>query len=394
MNQLQRGFHVILLFASLFDSGSSAGAAGLESATPESAGMVSDRLEVIEGIVDEAIRQRKLPGCVITLGRRGKLVYHRAFGLRRIEPQPEPMTLDTVFDLASLTKPIATATSVMILLERGKLRLRDRVSRYIPEYANSGKESATIADLLTHRAGLIPDNALADYREGRAQAFKNIYALSTMYPPKARFVYSDVGFILLDDVIERTTGVDVSEFSKQNLFAPLGMSETGFLPPDALKQRTATTERRDGRWMRGEVHDPRAYAMGGVAGHAGLFSTSGDLAIYAQMMLQGGTYGGTRVLSRPTIELMTSARSIVEGEKTSLRGLGWDKLTGYSSNRGENMSPRAFGHGGFTGTAMWIDPEHDLFFIFLSNRVHPDGKGSVNRLAGRIATVAVSAIND
>ncbi|MEO1527148.1 MAG: serine hydrolase domain-containing protein [Planctomycetota bacterium] len=367
---------------------------GLPRAKPESVGMRDDRLARISDVVAEGLSKKKMPGCVVTIGRRGRIVYQKAFGFRQLEPDRVPMTVDTVFDLASLTKPIATATSAMILFERGDLRMRDRVSEYVPSFANSGKEAATIEDLLTHQAGLIPDNALADYRDGRAAAFQNIYALKAMYPPQSRFVYSDVGFVLLDDIIERVSGSNVDQFSKRHLFAPLGMHETGFLPPETLRARAAATERRDGHWMKGEVHDPRAFAMGGVAGHAGLFSTSNDLAIYAQMMLQGGEYGGNRILSRATVDLMTSPRRIVEGQKVSLRGLGWDKRTGYSSNRGENMSPRAYGHGGFTGTVLWIDPEHDLFFLFLSNRVHPAGKGSVNRLAGRIATIAISSIDD
>lgn len=368
--------------------------AGLPVARPEQSGMRAEALDHIDAIVQEGLDAKRMPGCVVMLGRGGKIVFHRAYGHRQLQPTKEAMTKDTVFDMASITKPVATATSVMILLEQGKIRLRDKVSTYIPKFATSGKEEITVAQLLTHQAGFVPDNALADYQDGRRSAFENIYQLETMYAPGERFVYSDVGFILLDDLIERQSGKTVAAFSQEHIFEPLGMHESGYLPAASLRQRTAATEEREGRWMRGEVHDPRAYLMAGVAGHAGLFSTAQDMAIYAQMMLNGGHYGGKRILSGATVELMTDNYRIVEGEKVSLRGLGWDKLTGYSSNRGENMSPQAFGHGGFTGTVLWIDPAHDLFFIFLSNRVHPAGSGSVNRLAGRIATIAVGAIDD
>jgi len=370
--------------------------ADLPTSSPEEVGLRSERLALIDGLVAEGLEKKRMPGCVIAIGRRGKLAYLQAFGHRQLEPEALPMQLDTVFDMASITKPVATATSVMMLVERGKLRVRDKVATYIPQFANSGKDNVTLMECLTHQAGFIPDNAVGDYKNGRKAAFENIYKLGTKYDPGTSFVYSDVGFILLDDLIERASGQTVAEFSKQHIFNPLGMSESGYLPKAELRARAATTEQREigGPWMQGEVHDPRSHLMSGVAGHAGLFSTAKDLAIYAQMMLNGGTYHGKRILSRATVEMMTRDYKIVEGKKVSIRGLGWDKLTGYSSNRGENMSPRAFGHGGFTGTVLWIDPELEMFFIFLSNRVHPNGKGSVNRLAGRIATLAVGAIDD
>lgn len=391
---LLAGTALLIPFCLLAQSRTAISQDTLPDAQPALVGMSAEKLARIDELVEEGLEQKRMPGCVVVVGRKGKIVYRKAFGYRQLEPEKVPMTVDTVFDMASITKPMATATSAMVLLEQGKLRLRDRVSQYIPEFANGGKEEATVMHLLTHQAGFVPDNALADYLDGREQAFKNIYALSARYPPSEKFVYSDVGFILLDDLIERQSGMNVHEFSHRYIFEPLGMNETGYLPSEELRERAVTTQERESRWMRGEVHDPRAYAIGGVAGHAGLFSTANDIAIYAQMMLQKGTYKGKRILSEATVELMTSAYSIEEPKKTSIRGLGWDKLSGYSSNRGENMSARAFGHGGFTGTVLWMDPEHDLFFIFLSNRVHPNGKGSVNRLAGRIATVAVGAIDD
>ena len=371
-----------------------ASSATLPTATPESVGLRSERLDQIGELAQEGLQRKRMPGCVVMIGRHGKIVYHEAFGHRQLQPELLPMQKDTVFDMASITKPVATATSIMILVEQGRIRLRDRVTTYVPEFGNSGKEQITVTQLLTHQAGFIPDNSIRDYDQGREQAFQNIYKLKTTYDPGTKFVYSDVGFVLLDDLIERQSGQNVHQFSQKQIFEPLAMTETGYVPPEELRARAAPTEQRDGEWIRGEVHDPRAYRMAGIAGHAGLFSTANDLAIYAQMMLNGGHYSGKRILSKQSVDLMTSAFRIAEGKKVSIRGLGWDKLTGYSSNRGENMSDQAFGHGGFTGTVLWIDPELDLFFIFLSNRVHPNGKGYVNRLAGRMATVAVGAIDD
>ncbi|MGA2257913.1 MAG: exo-beta-N-acetylmuramidase NamZ domain-containing protein, partial [Thermoguttaceae bacterium] len=275
-----------------------------------------------------------------------------------------------------------------LLVERKKLRIDDPVARYIPEFAAAGKEKITVRHLLTHQGGLIPDNGLGDYDDGPEKAWKRIFAMTPRSAPGEEFVYSDMGFIVLGEVVRRVSGKDVHRFSHENLFAPLGMAETGYLPPEELRRRAAPTERRAGHWMQGEVHDPRAFLLGGVAGHAGLFSTARDLAVYAQMLLNRGQYSGVRVLAESTVRQMTDPWRVPGG----FRSLGWDVRTGYSGNRGASFSPRAFGHGGFTGTGLWIDPELDLFVIFLSNRVHPTGKGNVNRLIGRIGTVAGRSI--
>jgi uncharacterized protein YbbC (DUF1343 family)/CubicO group peptidase (beta-lactamase class C family) len=315
------------------------------------------------------------------------------------------MTTDTVFDMASITKPVATATSIMLLIERGQLKLNQRVADIIPEFAAKGKDAITIYDLLTHQSGLLPDNSVKDYEDGRETAIKKICDLSLQAPTGTRFIYSDVNFITLGEIIQRVSGKSVHEFSQENIFRPLGMGETGYLPREELKKRSAPTEQRDGAWIQGDVHDPRAWLLGGVAGHAGLFSTAEDLAVYAQMMIGGGQYNGVRVLAPQTVATMTRGYRILGGSRSTmeglppnppvyLRGLGWDKRSGYSSNRGELMTDSAFGHGGFTGTVLWIDPELELFVVFLSNRVHPDGKGLVNPLAGRIGTVAAGAIRD
>jgi len=341
----------------------------------------------IQRHVEAAIAEEKIPGCVVLVGRRGHIVHRQAYGHRCLEPTIEPMTLDTVFDLASLTKPIATSTSIMQLVERGDLRLRDRVSKYLPEYAANGKEDTTVEQLLVHSAGLIPDTSVRDYRNGWDEAYAKMCELEPLAKPGAAFKYSDVGFLLLGEIVKQQSKLSLDKYVRRHILLPLGMRDTMFNPPEELSKRAATTEKVDGQWRRGQVHDPRAFLLGGVAGHAGLFSTADDLAIYAQTILQGGERNGVRILSPRTIENWTRARDI----QGNHRGLGWDMGSVYSRNRGEMMSGSAFGHGGFTGTAMWMDPELDLFVIFLSNRLHPKGKGEANDLAGRIATIASAA---
>lgn len=364
----------------------------LPQVDPQSLGFDTEHLQQIDGLVSEGIEAGKMPGCVICFGRHGKIAWLKAYGNKRLEPETEAMTTDTVFDMASITKPTATATSIMKLLEMGKLRLNQTVVDIFPEFAPNGKDDITIRDLLIHQSGLVPDNALSDYEEGPEVAWQQICDLKLVAPVGQEFKYSDVNFIVLAKIVERVSGMNVNEFSHQNIFAPLHMTETGYLPVEALKQRAAPTQQRDGKWMQGDVHDPRAHLLNGIAGHAGLFSTANDLAVYATMMLDGGSFTidgqTTKVLSPRTVELMTAPNRVSSG----IRGLGWDKKTGYSSNKGDLLSDRAFGHGGFTGTVLWMDPSRDLFFIFLSNRVHPDGKGSVNGLAGQILNVVASSL--
>ncbi len=369
-------------------------AAQLPTGQLAEAGLPDDLVEQIRPLIEQGIAAEKLPGCVICVGRQGRIVLLEAFGNKQLVPEPVPMTTDTVFDLASLTKPVATATSIMKLIESGQLRLGTRVAALIPEFGTHGKEAITIQDLLIHQSGLIPDNALADYQQGPKVAWDRICQLKLIAPVGSTFKYSDVNFIVLAEIIQRLTDSDVDQFSRAEIFSPLGMRETGFVPSESLARRAAPTQQRDGQWMQGEVHDPRAYLLDGIAGHAGLFSTAGDLAVYAQMMLGGGTLeleaaDSVRVLSPRTVAKMTAPYQVSGG----LRGLGWDKQTGFSSNRGDLLSSAAFGHGGFTGTVLWIDPKLDLFFIFLSNRVHPDGKGSVNHLAGQILNVVVGGLD-
>ena len=368
--------------------------AELPVVAPGDLGLNAEQLDRIDALVEAEIKAKHLPGCVVAIGRTGGVGFLKAYGNRRVEPSEEAMTVDTVFDMASLTKPIATATSVMILVERGELRLRNPVAEYIPEFGQNDKEQITVEDLLVHRGGLIADNALKDYEDGPEKSWERLFALSTKSPGK-RFVYSDVGFLTLGALVERVSGKNVAEFAAENIFAPLGMSETGYNPKKPLRERSAPSEKRDGEWLQGEVHDPRAALLDGVAGHAGLFSTAADLAVYCDAFLRtAGTKAGaaavepTFIMSQATLAEMLRPRD-VDGNR---RALGWDNRSAYSANRGELFSDRAVGHGGFTGTAMWIDSELDLFVIFLSNRLHPSGDGSVNPLAGRIGTVAAAAI--
>lgn len=362
----------------------------LPAVAPAKAGMDAGALEDIDRCVAEGIQAGEMPGCVVLVARRGLMVWHKAYGDRQVEPERVAMTTDTVFDLASLTKPLATATSVAVLLDQGRLRLDDPVARHLPDFGQRGKDSITVYQLLTHQGGLTPDNALSDYQDGAEKAWERIHGLGLRAEPGTRFMYTDVGYMVLGELVRGVTGQDLDEFTQQRIFQPLGMSDTGYLPAEKLRERAAPTEQRDGRWMRGDVHDPRAYLLGGVAGHAGVFSTASDLAVYAQMLLDGGQRGGVRILSQRAVNRMTSGYPVPGG----LRGLGWDVRTGYSSNRGESFSSAAFGHGGFTGTALWVDPAEELIVIFLSNRLHPDGKGSVNRLAGRIGSIAAASITD
>ncbi len=366
-------------------------AAILPHAAPEAVGMDSTTLSRIDDVVAEGLRRKLMPGAVVLIARKRRIVFLKAYGSRAVQPTVEPMTTDTLFDMASITKPMATATSVMKLVEQEKIELDAAVAKYIPEFAANGKSKVTVRQLLTHQGGLIPDNSIRDYRDGAEQAMERIYNLKFYVPPATKFVYTDVGFILLADLVKRVSGQDVHAFSQTHIFGPLGMKETGYRPASELTKRAAPTEKIDGKWRRGVVHDPRAFALGGIAGHAGLFSTAEDIAIYAAMLKNGGALNGVRVLNQETVHEMTTSFKIADGNR---RGLGWDKQTAYSYNKGDLLTAAAFGHGGFTGTVLWMDPQLDLTFVFLSNRVHPNGKGSVNRLAGRAATLAAAAVKD
>jgi uncharacterized protein YbbC (DUF1343 family)/CubicO group peptidase (beta-lactamase class C family) len=363
-------------------------ATGLPNAAPAAVGLDAAKLGQIDAAVRDGIDKGQLPGAVVLVVRQGKVAFRKAYGLRSKQPSEVAMTANTVFDLASLTKPVATATSVMLLLEQGKLALADPVAKHLPEFGQNGKDHITVEQLLLHTSGLIADNPVAEYKDGRKMALERVCRLHPVAGPGKRFVYSDVNYIVLGELVEKLGGEPLDVFARKHIFEPLGMKETSFRPGPALAGRAAPTERRDGRWMRGEVHDPRAYLLGGVAGHAGLFSTADDLAVFAQMILNGGVYDGKRVLKPETVRLMTTPRPVPGG----LRALGWDVQTRFSSNRGDGFPVGSFGHTGFTGTSIWIDPSSRTAVIFLSNRVHPDGKGQINRLRGRVASIVAASV--
>ena len=383
--------------------------AQLPTAKAESVSVSAAHLASMDSVISDEIAKGRLPGAVVFVGRKGRLVWHKTYGSRVVDPSREPMTPDTVFDVASLTKVVATATSVMILVERGKVRLNDPVSHYIPELKGDGRERVTIEQLLTHVSGYAPDFDLRERWTGHDEAIKRLVAEPLRNPPGTRFTYSDIGFIALGEVVGRVSGTSLDQFAKKNIFEPLKMRDTSFRPAESLQTRVAPTEKRRGQlsylgdtaanigpegevWLRGQVHDPTSYRMNGVAGHAGLFSTANDLSIYCQMILNGGEYGGVRILAPLTVAEMTRPRIINSAGGT--RGLGWDINTSFSSNRGELFPLGSFGHTGFTGTSIWIDPASEMFVVFLSNRVHPDGKGDVGPLRGRVSSIVASSVTD
>jgi uncharacterized protein YbbC (DUF1343 family)/CubicO group peptidase (beta-lactamase class C family) len=366
--------------------------AGLPEAKPGELGFDAGRLSRIDATVESAIARKQFPGAVVLVGRHGKIAYVKAYGNRAIVPNVEPMTRDTIFDMASLTKPMATATSMMILLESGKYKLDDSIIKHMPEFDSNGKRAITIDHLLRHRAGLIPDNALKDYLDGPTKAWERLAGIDLQSAPGEKFAYSDVGFLILGKLVERLSKQPLDQFALKNIFEPLGMTDTSYLPPAQKKSRIAPTEPYKSVMMRGNVHDPRANELGGVAGHAGLFSTVDDVAIYAQTLLNGGVGpNGQRILAPLTVRKMIDAADTPPGQR---RGLGWDVDTPYSSLRGAFFNEPSFGHTGFTGTSLWIDPETKSFVIMLTSRLHPDGKGNPLPTRAELATIVASSIVD
>jgi uncharacterized protein YbbC (DUF1343 family)/CubicO group peptidase (beta-lactamase class C family) len=340
----------------------------------------------VDAIMNKAVADGNIPGGVILVGHNGKIVYRKAFGWRSLEPTRELMTIDTIFDLASLTKCVATTTAVMQLVQQGSVRLNDPVAAYLPEFAQNGKADITVRELLTHYSGLPPDLDLKSPWQGRESAFRMAMQQTPEYPPGSRFLYSDINFEMLGFLVEKVSGTSLDHFTHANVFGPLGMNHTRFLPPGAWEPRIAPTQFDDqGQMLRGIVHDPTARRMGGVAGHAGLFSTADDLAIFAQQLLSGH-----QVLSRLAIQKMSTPQQ--PANAVSLRGLGWDIDSPFSSNRGEFFPVGSFGHTGFTGTSLWIDPVTNTYIILLTNHVHPRGGTSIVSLRSRVATAVADAL--
>jgi uncharacterized protein YbbC (DUF1343 family)/CubicO group peptidase (beta-lactamase class C family) len=348
-------------------------------------------LEPVAGIVEQQVQAGKIPGAVVLIGHRGRVVYRRACGYRALRPEKLPMTADTIFDVASLTKVIATTTAVMQLAESGKLRLEDPVAQYWPEFKANGKARLTVRELLTHYSGLRPGLHVRKQWSGYHTALKLVAGEKLTLPPGSGYLYSDINFVILGELVRRISGLPLDVYCAQHIFAPLGMKDTGFNPSSAQADRIAPTEYRHGKMLRGEVHDPTAYRMGGVAGHAGLFSTADDLARFAQMLLDGGkTSNGIQILSPLTIAQMSTPQS--PPHKPRLRGLGWDIDAAFVANREESPPVQAYGHTGFTGTSLWIDSVSQIYVILLTNRVHPDGKGDVKPLRAQIAKVVAASL--
>ncbi|MGH9218423.1 MAG: serine hydrolase, partial [Vicinamibacterales bacterium] len=354
----------------------------------------------IDALVRDSIAAKHTPGAVVVVGQGDRTLYEKAFGLRAVVPAEEPMTLDTVFDLASLTKVVATTTAVMTLIEDGRLRLNDPVAAHIPGFERYNKGAITLRHLLTHVSGLRPDVDLHPWT-GYDAAIELAKDEVPTAAPGAAFVYSDINFFLLGDIVSHITTQSLDAYLKRTVFEPLGMKETGFNPPKALWSRIAPTERCADQdvWpckrpeatpLRGVVHDPTARRMGGIAGHAGLFSTARDLQRFVRMLINGGQLDGARVLSAASVRAMTSPAT--PPGMTAVRGLGWDIDTQFSSNRGDLFPIGSYGHTGFTGTSIWVDPSSGGWVIFLSSRLHPDGTGDVTPLRARVATVAAAAI--
>jgi uncharacterized protein YbbC (DUF1343 family)/CubicO group peptidase (beta-lactamase class C family) len=360
-----------------------AAAAVLLCAAPAAADLLPEPLAAIPATVEDAIRSGEIPGAVVLVGYQGQVVLRQAFGHRRLAP-PEPMTPETVFDIASLTKVVATTPAVLQLAEQGRLELDAPVNRYWPPFKGHGKDRITVRQLLTHYSGLRPGLPPKPAWSGYDAALKQIAADTPPHPPDARFIYSDLNFIILGEVIRRVSGLALEDYSRRHIFEPLGMTDTGFMPPQSLHQRLAPTM----EGSQGVVHDPNARLMGGISGAAGLFATADDLARFAQAVLGEGRHSGGKILNPDTIKAMVQANS--PAGKLPARGLGW-AISSSAGNWSEMLPAGSFGHKGFTGTLLWIDPETRTYLVVLSNRVYPDGEARQETLRDKVFALVVQA---
>jgi len=350
------------------------------------------RLAVLDPVINNAIEQQQIPGAVLIVGHKGQIVYRKAYGSRSIVPRREPMTLDTIFDCASLTKVVAATTALMQLWEQGKFRMADPLAKYLPEFAQNGKQDITIRQLMVHYSGLPEDLDLTRKWEGKETGYRMAFEVTPDRPAGSAFMYSDINFVVLGALVERLSGETLDEYTAKHVFAPLGMKNTRFLPPAVWLPRIAPTEEDENHHLlHGVVHDPTARRMGGVAGDAGMFSTADDLATFAQALLDGGR----GVLTSATIAKMTAPQQPVNG--TVLRGFGWDIDSPFSTNRGELLPVGSFGHTGFTGTSLWIDPTTQTYIVLLTNAVHINAipgheKGSAIALRTKVATAVAATL--
>ncbi len=351
----------------------------------------ADKLSEMDAAINDAVARHQCPGGVLWLEHNGD-IYKKAYGFRALVPASEPMTEDTIFDAASLTKVVATTPSIMLLIERGQVKLDETVCSYIPEFKGEGKELVTVRELLTHTSGLPEDIETKTDWHGQAEAIKKACAEKLRTPPGANFKYSDINFFLLGEIVQRVSHTPLEVFVQREIYGPLKMDNTGYLPSPEKLPRVAPTEVVDGKPWRGVVHDPTARHMGGVAGHAGLFITAADLARYARMLLNLGELDGVRILKPETVKLMTSVQT--PSGISAKRGLGWDIDSAFSGPRGELFPVGSYGHTGWTGGSLWIDPFSKTFIIFLSNRNHPTEAGSVIALRRKLGTLAAEALVD
>jgi uncharacterized protein YbbC (DUF1343 family) len=350
-----------------------------------------EKLRKIDAAINTAIDEQRLPGAVIWVEHEGDH-YWKAYGNRSLVPTEEPMTRDTIFDAASVTKVMATTPAIMMLVEQGKIHLDDPVHSYINEFGGQGKEKITIRQLLTHTSGMTEDISSKPPWKGTQTAIRMASALDLRADPGTQFRYSDINFFLLGEIVARVSHEPLNVFCAREIYKPLKMVDTGFLPDKSKDWRIAPTQWTDGVMLRGTVHDPTARNMGGVAGHAGLFTTAPDVARYARMMLNMGELDGVRIFKPETVKMMTSVQTPPDIDDR--RGFGWDIDSGYSRLRGDHFPLGSYGHTGFTGIALWIDPFSKSFFVLLSNRVHPDGTGNVLKLYHTVGTLAAEAITD
>jgi uncharacterized protein YbbC (DUF1343 family)/CubicO group peptidase (beta-lactamase class C family) len=349
------------------------------------------RFSEIDKIIDGAIAAKKFPGAVVVIGHNGRVVFHKAYGNRSLMPQPEAMTEDTIFDVASLTKVLATAPAVMQLYQQGRFLLNDPVSKYLPAFAANGKQDITIRQLLTHYSGLPPDVSLDDPWEGKQEGFRRAFESVPVTAPGVQFRYSDLNFITLGALVEKLSGLTLDQYEARYIAQSLGLKHTRFLPPETWRSRIAPTQYEYGVMLRGLVHDPTSRRMGGVAGHAGLFSTAGDVAIYAQNLLDRLAGRPSRFpLKQLTLEKMTIPEQPATG--TALRGLGWDIDSPFSSNRGELFPVGSFGHTGFTGTSVWMDPTSDTYVVVMANAVYPNGPTGITAIRAAVANAAATTL--
>jgi CubicO group peptidase (beta-lactamase class C family) len=349
------------------------------------------KLAEMDAAIERAIADKKCPGGVLWVERNG-VAYHRAFGSRALVPVREPMTEETIFDAASLTKVAACTAAVMLLVERGLVKLDEPVQTYIPEFKGDGKEVITVRQLLTHTSGLRPDIETGSDWKGPGAAIEKACEEKLPAKPGSTFKYSDINFFLLGEIVQRVSRTPLEVFVQREIYGPLKMTDTGFLPPKEKLPRIAPTEVVDGKPWRGVVHDLTARKMGGVAGHAGLFTTAADLARYARMLLNLGSLDGVRIFKPETVRLMTSIQT--PPGVSAKRGFGWDIDSAYSGPRGDLFPIGSYGHTGWTGTSLWIDPFSKTFVIFLSNRNHPTEKGSVVALRHTLGTLAAEAVTE